>query len=238
MTSKSGLIAACAAAMVLPAVSASAAVLANYTFGAVGSATLAATATGTNATATNLAFGSQTTAVSQNGNNYSAPVWYAVAQSTTGAPTDESNYYAQITVTANAGYVLNLSSFSFDGSQGGGTAGTRFYAIHDSVDGLALSNVADINSGTSLNNGSFSTVRGGSTAAAVMPTYSADLSAAKFQGISSITMRVYFATGTNSQNIDVDNFVLNGAAVQATPEPASLGMLAVAGGLMARRRRA
>lgn len=200
--------------------------------------TLAATANDANVTATNISGGSLATSSTnftfQNTTWYTAAPFYAVARGGSN-PSDNSGYYARFVVTAAPGYELDLTSFTFTGAAGGGTANQRSWAIYTSVDGLELlaANKTDIASGPDVNSGSFSMVRNVNTTQ-TMPTYTADLSAARFQNLPSIEIRVYFKTTDNGQNIDVDNFVLNGT-VSPIPEPAA-GALLLAPLLGLRRR--
>lgn len=141
--------------------------------------------------------------------------------------TAAQNYF-QVSITAAAGYALDLSSFSID-LGAGGTTGPRTASIKDSVDGL-------LTTSTSLADLTLTSNRGASGPTGVLPTYSYDLSAAKYQDLSSFTVRVYISTPGVSQNIDVDNLVFNGAAV-ALPEPGVAGLGIVAGAGLLRRRR-
>lgn len=245
-----------AAVLIVPAASSSAAVIAGYNFGnTTATPTRSPNATAANVAATDVTGGSQIIFINQNSSIYTSFPFRAAAKNNaagtdnglggvTGTPTgaiDRSQYYVEYTVTAASGYELDLSSASFGGSQGGGNVGERTYGIHTSVDGLGLTTTSDITSGgyvaTTNGTNTFSTVRP-ATGSIAMPTYTADLSAAKYQDLSSFTFRLYFATPNNGQNIDVDNFILNGTVSAVAPEPTTIAALAGVALVGLRRRRA
>jgi hypothetical protein len=134
----------------------------------------------------------------------SEPAIGAQRANTTEANTP-ANVYFSFTVSANPG--MNLSSLAFNAAKGGG-ANPRVYDVLSSVDAFA----------TSLTGGpvTLTTQRPNFTPVSV------NLSAAPFQGLSSITFRVHFFTPDPTQNVDFDDITLNGTVI---PEPTSLALV-------------
>jgi hypothetical protein len=132
-----------------------------------------------------------------------------------------NNKYYQFTLSAAAGFELDLSSLTFDVARGGG--GTpRGYAVRSSADGFA----------TNLSTADVLTVR---------PTYtpiSIDLTGAAFQNLPSLTFRVYSYSPAAGSSVDYDNIVVNGN-LSVVPEPTASAvlLLGAAAGLGAKRRR-
>jgi hypothetical protein len=206
-----------------------AAVIAQYDFQ---TSLTAASTVDPNATAAPVARGTSTNApISTNDFWASRPVM-SISRSDDTA----SQAYFQVTLTANAGWLINMDNWTFDGARGGG-ATPRTYEVHSSVAGLARD--ADISPAppTSLISGQFLTARGAAGASDPLPTFTADLSSSAYDALSSLTMRVYFFTPTVAQNIDVDNLTFNGV-VFPIPEPSSIAAsLALAVGTFGVRRR-
>jgi hypothetical protein len=206
------------------------AAIASYNFSP---AFLPATTVAANATASSVTLGTSVSAPIQTNDFYStAPVMTIARTNDTAAQA-----YLQVTVTAAAGYELNLDTFTFDGAKGG-AATPRTYEAHSSVGGLAISSDPST-PGQVLASGSFAATRGAAGSAAVLPTITVDLSGAAYDHLSTLTMRLYFYTPTISQNIDLDNLIFNGEVVAVTvPEPATFAAgFALAGGAILRRRR-
>jgi hypothetical protein len=138
---------------------------------------------------------------------------------TTAAAAVASGNYASFTLTSAA--PMNLSSLALDGSYGqfSNPAG---YALESSVDGFS----------SMLSSAAFTTQK------PTFATYSVDLSGAAFQGLSSISFRV-FGYVKNSGSEQFDNFTVFG--ITAVPEPSALALtgIGMAGlfGLVASRRR-
>ena len=116
--------------------------------------------------------------------------------------TIDLNEYHQFSVTANGGYVLNLTSFSFrqfikDEDNGD----TRWY-LRSSIDNYAT------NIGTGL------ALESAQTPAVVLP-------AASFTAVSTVTFRIYLINSKDDGNEwTLDNVTLNGSVVSAgTPPP-------------------
>ncbi len=207
------------------------AVIASYNFS---TSLSAASSVDPNASASSLTLGtSVNTPISSNDFYVSKPVITLSRKDDTAAQA-----YFQATITANPGFELNMDSFTFDGAKGG-AASPRTYEVHSSVAGL-LNDASTAPTSTSLNSGSLSATRGNAGATDTLPTITTDLSAASYDHLSSLTMRVYFFTPTVSQNIDIDNVTFNGSVVATTvPEPATLsaGLVLAIGTLAGRRRR-
>ena len=112
---------------------------------------------------------------------------------TTPALAVTNNSYFEFTLTADAGYHLDLSSLTFDSWKGG--SGTRGYDARTSVDNFAATvGQADI-----------PTTRFTSTPVSI------NLSGASYQDRSAITIRVYSYAGSQS-SVEYDNVSLNGTA--------------------------
>ena|SRR5437773_386769 len=184
-----------------------------------------------NATAAPLARGTSTNAPTSTNDFWASKPVMSISRSDDTA----AQAYFQVTLTANAGYELNLDSFTFDGARGGAST-PRTYEVHSSVAGL-LNDASTFPTSTSLNSGSFTAARGAAGSTDTLPTITTDLSSAAYDHLSTLTMRIYFYTPTVSQNIDIDNITFNGSVVPV-PEPAMVSAgLAVAVAALSRRRR-
>lgn len=142
--------------------------------------------------------------------------------------TEFATGYLSFTVSAEAGFKLNLTTLDF-GVGRGGTSGVRGYAMYAAVNGGAFS-YAD----TPIKIVSPDTT---SLRTATVAT-SVDLSGATYQGIDSVTFRWYSLTDSGGRTIGFDAMSLNGD-LAAVPEPAVAGLigLGVLGGLLIRRKR-
>jgi hypothetical protein len=137
--------------------------------------------------------------------------------------------YASFTLTATGG-VLNLSSLSFDASMRS-SGGNRYAFVGDSVDGYAGAALAtaDVHTVQYINN-----PESGVTTNPIWLNTVVPLSGAQYQGLSSITFRLYAADAWNGP-VDFDNIIVNG---EVTPEPATLALLVMGGiGMLIRRKR-
>jgi len=152
-------------------------------------------------------------------------------------------FYIEFTLTANNGTVLNLSGLSLDVCSGGSPYGEQFYYINTDVDAANGGWTA----ATSLLGGP-KMITAVSTPAPNDPvtgfgmtqlnyqTDSYDLSGRQYQGLSSITFRIYVNSAGCGASV-ADNITITGAAVP-TPEPATMALLAIGGiGALLRRRK-
>jgi hypothetical protein len=172
----------------------------------------------------------------EGGYGFSSSSGTAYVRSSTTGVTFNPDHYLEITIVAAPGYVLNLSSFSFD--MGGSSTGGAYTALSqirtsagsDPFDTSLLLTPGDITEvGTNVANGS-----------TTLATYMADLSGAQYQGLESITIRAYIYDEKNSSAIfdRFDNFIVQGS-VDAIPEPASapLMLIVCSSGLYLLRKR-
>lgn len=216
---------------------ASAAVLAEYQF-VNGTGNPAVQATDVTASAASWSF-----AVGQIGFGGSSQSAYVQTSSLTSA--FEEGKYLTFTLTAAAGKMLNLSSFTFDlggsaSTTGGGnvilssevrtSAGTVAYASP-----LVVSPPA----GTTATH----TIPSNDSALAYT-TYTINLGGADFQGRESIVFRLFVASSASpgTRYLRFDNFSIEGTVANASPvpEPASTAVLigaAVLGLVVCKRRR-
>ena len=139
--------------------------------------------------------------------------------------------YVMFTVSAAAGYEMDLSSLTLNVVRGG-TSLTRGYYIRSSIDNYAADLVGQANIPTTNSEGA-----GGSWLA-----QSADLSAiAGMQdAIGPVTFRIYAFVdggGTADSAINFDDITVNGA-VSAVPEPGALALFAGSSVILLRRRKA
>lgn len=162
-------------------------------------------------------------------------IYYQVKQS---ADTDTlslgSGYNAfEFTITAEAGFELNLASLSFDfgGTNNQVTDVTYNYTMQTSVDGFGSTSSVVGSGSVTLGQVGSSITYG--------PTQTITLSDSSFQGLDTITIRVNPWTPLDTTDtIRVDNVILNGT-VSAIPEVNSFALLLAgcAGALVATRRR-
>lgn len=129
-----------------------------------------------------------------------------------------TNSFFEVTITPTSGNALNLTSFNFD--SGGASIGTG-YVVRSSVDAFAA-NLAAAN---------FATLH---------PVYSptsVDLTSSVFQAVSSpVTFRIYTYTPATSPAAVYDNLVINGDVI-VVPEPSAAISLLLGSLCLARRRR-
>lgn len=125
-----------------------------------------------------------------------------------------NNDYYTFSITANTGYQIDFTNFSFNGQRG--AFGPSSLVLRSNVDNYAN------------NIGSVITTNSSGT------TYAIDLSRTDFQNITDITFRLYgYNAGPNGQ-YSVNNYQINGTveAVAAVPEPQSLALVGVGSVLM------
>ncbi|MEM6331982.1 MAG: PEP-CTERM sorting domain-containing protein [Planctomycetota bacterium] len=140
------------------------------------------------------------------------------------APADFERSYFAFTVAADPGFTLDLDEITFRSAVF--TANNRRgYELYAEVDGGtfdATDILLDVNDENAVRTGSF-------TPRAV------DLTGAKFQGIESVTFRVYPLTDLAGRSVEIGDFVVTGDVV--IPEPASLALVALGSLCLASRRR-
>ena len=129
--------------------------------------------------------------------------------------------YFNFSVTPDAGYEMDLTSFQFDFgyTRNGSFEGKQFKAyLLTSIDGFV--DAGDIVGSKTIDIGP-------NTSTPVYTATTIDLSGAQFQNITSATeFRIYIAdnTGANDYIHRIDNITLNGS-VSVIPEPATFGLL-------------
>ncbi len=134
----------------------------------------------------------------------------------TGATLNTSNNdYFTFTITANTGYQIDFSDFTFNGQRVG--FGPTSLVLRSSVDNYANNIGSVITTSTSGTN------------------YTIDLSGTDFQNVTDITFRLYGynALMPNGQ-YSINNYQINGTVepVVAVPEPQSLSLVGVGSVLM------
>jgi hypothetical protein len=125
------------------------------------------------------------------------------------------------TVTPNSGFLMNLTSFTFDVARGG-AATPRTWYLYSSVGGFTAGN--QIASAEAM------------TARPTFAPASVSLTAPQFQGLTSpVEFRMYISTPGTGQSLEFDNVTLNGT-VAPVPEPAALLLAGAAAAGWAFRR--
>jgi fibronectin-binding autotransporter adhesin len=102
----------------------------------------------------------------------------------------------KFTLTADPGFLLNLTSLNFDVMRGGGST-PRGYAVRSSVDNFA----------TNLGTADVLTVRPTFTPVAI------DLTGSIFQNLSTITFKIYSYSPATGSSVDYDNVTVNGTTM-------------------------
>jgi uncharacterized protein (TIGR03382 family) len=127
--------------------------------------------------------------------------------------------YVQVTINPN-GNEMTLDGISLD-ARGGGSTGTRIFGVFVSTDGFASDPAPGDALYTSSDLGT-SYTNTGTIAPGITDT------------TDTVTLRLYFHTGSNSRDIRIDNIVITGSVV---PEPSSLGFGLLGCAALLRRRR-
>lgn len=146
----------------------------------------------------------------------------------------DSNYWT-FTVTANEGYTLDLTSLVFDARRATGNTDTtpRGFEIWATTNGAAF----DINSAADqrlLRILSPTPDALGNRVSGATP-FSLNLSGVDFQGIDSVTFRVYhLSSATTFNGVEFGDLTLNG---QAVPEPSAALLAGLGACCLLRRRR-
>jgi hypothetical protein len=233
MRLKTGLAIAAAAALAVPTRGRAQIVQYNFANADATGVTLAtmetATTTDPNATALNMSLGSETTALTDDDGAASvfwatpSPDYISVSRTSPTTATDDTNFYVQITVNAMPGYVLDPTSLTLVGGAGGGSL-TRSYYVTDSADGLpsGANDMTGNGLGTSGETNANGTIAGDGTFSVERNT-GADMNSptitfpATDVNLAAFTVRVYFDTAADAQNIDLSSFTLNGSVVAGAP---------------------
>jgi hypothetical protein len=246
----SGLMLAGVLALAMPTKSRGAVIVA-YNFGPTGTSfTYAATTIAANVTASGINSagdeGTTTTNTQDNGvgggsgwySNNSGGNYLSVANT---SATSDNGYWVETIVTVAPGFVIDPTRFTLVGGAGG-SSNVRSSYIFDNVDGFptsiaATSGSPTITGGDELGSGTFTVLRGSAGPAAMNSFTVSDFTVAD-QNLTSFTVRAYFDTQLNGQakNIDLGTLELDGSVV-AVPEPAQLGLAALALIVMVARRR-
>jgi len=137
--------------------------------------------------------------------------------------------YSQFTVTAGTSYELNLDNLTFDAMKAS-SGGSRMWYLYSSVDGFIMGDATRIDC-------SVITYYLGDSHGGAMEPFTVDLSASKFDHLSSIMFDVYYSEGGYGASF-FDNVKLNGT-VKLIPEPGTLALVGTGaiGGLGCIRRR-
>jgi hypothetical protein len=131
--------------------------------------------------------------VDANGNNF--PVLRFVPGNNSNSPAEavQKDKYFAFQVTAGAGFVLNLTSLTFDAGRGG-DAPPRGWVVLSDVDGFT--NIIDTQEVM--------------TTRPTLTSYSIDLSGPQYQGLTEITLRIYTYLPGGGRSIEYHNVTLNG----------------------------
>ena len=226
-----------AAAGLMASANLSAQTIAQYTFdGASG----VATNVDANLTAGNFTAGGGGGGLSGSGNAFFRSNETAGA-STSFTSAQTANDYFTVTITPDAGFEMNLTSFEFDygySSNGSFGAGTMRAYITTSEDNHATFFNNPSTDGYTTIDGPFSGT--GTVTFPFLPDSKLlDLSGAAFQNISTaFEFRIYLSDSYNVNDLihRIDNVELNGT-VEAIPEPSSTALLGLGGLALILRRR-
>ncbi|MDD4737530.1 MAG: PEP-CTERM sorting domain-containing protein [Kiritimatiellae bacterium] len=146
----------------------------------------------------------------------------AATHQTSLADAISNNHYIQWSLTAASGYALNLTSLEMNGQSG--SSGPADIVLMTSVDGFSEGD--EIGSLTARQN-----VTGGWDTDSSGWGAPIDLSAAGYQGLSTVSFRIYGwnSSGTASagiRNMTGNDLIINGT-MAAIPEPATLGFMGI-----------
>ena len=177
-----------------------------------------ATAAGVSATNLSATGGGTTNGVRLGNNSFTPPQQYPVANlqvllvGTGGTGVETLNDYFSLTITPDAGSIIDFATLTLQGARGGGSA--RGFTVRSSVDGFA----------SKLNGPETEAI------ASQRPTltdYTINLSGLAFDAIDApIEFRFYAFSSAKDNTVELDNLSFNGE-VLAVPEGASLSLLLV-----------
>ena len=237
------------ALLALASTSASAAVIVNYAMTANAAAlnstlNVNPTTTAANVTATGLVnqSGAATTgSFSYNGGTDTVSSWATTFDSaaTTYAGAFTAGNYFTFSITAGAGYQIDLTSISFQVASGSNstTSNRAFYLVAASSPAGFTSSSTVLSTDRTPGGGGLIPVQAATITNTVPKDYSVDLTS--FSGITTTQyFRFYLQTPTVSQALTFDDIIVNGTAT-AIPEPSTYACLvgAAALGLVVLRRR-
>jgi|GEM_PF-1654733 len=143
----------------------------------------------------------------------------------------DSGKYLEFTLTADPGYVINLTSLTVD-LGGSNVAGQPTRIASTQIRSNA--EVSDYSTSLTLTPGPTTVAQvslaGGTTVPASYVLYTADLTGAEFQNQTSVTFRIYgYGSASTTQAFwRADNVQLNGTVV-AVPEPSTSAIVVVSG---------
>jgi len=133
--------------------------------------------------------------------------WYIRhKQSTKSTTVNYATGYTEFTISADSGYVLNLTSLDFDSARGG-TDGIRGFEIFGAADAVPTAS----DSLLLVPNEAVTVTRDDPLARSIV------LSAAEYQGIQSITFRYYPLGDADGNTIEFTNMELNGTVSLDNP---------------------
>lgn len=126
---------------------------------------------------------------------YGFPILRVEPGSNSNSPAEaiQKDKYFQIQVTANAGSQMNLSTLEFDAARGG-DAPPRGWAVLSNVDGYT--NIVDTQEVKTTRN--------------TLTHFSIDLSGPQYQGLSTVTFRIYSYTPGGGRSVEYHNVTING----------------------------
>jgi len=196
--------------------SSQAAILALYTFDSIAFNASPSSDTDPNSVASDIAAGTGVAMVSSGTGNPFPSGAMQQATATSEATAVSGNDYYQFTLTANVGFLADLTSLTLDLQRNASNSPTTMF-IRSSVDSFGSTLLLD------------NTLP---TAPTAFETVTLNLSAPSFQGLSAITFRLYaFGASSATSSLRFDNVTLNGT-VSAIPEPSCAFILTLSAGLM------
>ncbi len=164
-------------------------------------------------------------------NNASGSLYFESSELTSTAPTtppSSAGDFVTFTVTPDSGNALTYTSFQFDIAARTTIAAPNVATSTGYVYSSADNYSSVLGSGSRSINGNGATQTSGATVSFALANMALITEPTTF--------RIYF-TSSNAARSYVDNIIVDAEVTAAVPEPASLGLLAAAGGLLLGRRR-